>query len=450
MRLLHRRLPIVVATLLLAATLAGCGDGGAAQNHSATPSPTINTKGAATPGPSPSPETLPYTFPSAWQNAAGPLAIEGPSGFAFAPSNQQIGYACASGPTPFNVTTDGGATWRGVTGAPFTNCASIFVDQQDPGDVFATQSVPYPANPAQSSDQLWRSRDGGATWQKLGAVTGTGFPLGWQNIAVVGSRLIGAVFVNGEGLLQNPIYYSDDGGMTWQNLAQSLANQGQGYTLDGFTAVNSTIYIEGAAGSSPAGLSAWPSARGRPTPRRAASQRVNLSGNPPSTEQFWRSTDGGNTWAPVWASLGLTSGLPTFVRAANGAGYYALAITGQASYDNGNVNDATLSWSDDGGVTWRKLPDIRGIEGDFVVGGGFESMIAPDGTVFAAGQHAQAGYGDDAGIFVIHPNSAAPAWSPLAPGGVQFWQATITATGARLWGVGSFSRDAVLKYVDVA
>ncbi len=85
-----------------------------------------------------------------------------------------------------------------------------------------------------------------------------------------------------------------------------------------------------------------------------------------------------------------------------------------------------------------------------MIGASSSFALAPDGTVFAAAQHDPQSYGDDTGIFMIHPNDGAPAWTPLAPGGVHCWQATVTPAGLRLWGVGAFGSETRLKYVDVA
>jgi len=462
MRLSHTCVLIALALCLALANLTGCGAAGrTAHQTGAAPTPTVNLKGATTPGPAPTPEIPPYAFPASWQKVSGPLDTGKQVGYDFAPTNQQIGYACAYNPTPFNATTDGGATWRPVPGAPFSSCGAVFVDQQDPNDVFVTQSVPFPPNPPQTQDQLWRSRDGGATWQKLGMITGTGMPLGYANLAVVGSRVISSVYVNGEGGLANSLYVSDDGGMTWRPFAQSVASQQ--YQLSQFVTAGSTIYIQGvrsngASGCMPQSRVARRTAFAGCLPQSGVTRssamagyrrRVALSGSPVNSELYWQSTDGGATWTRAWANSALPNGLPTFVRAANGSGFYAVAITATNIYDGGNANDATLSWSSDGGATWTHLPSMRGLEGGYVIGGGFMPVIAPDGTVFAAADHAGLGYGDDAGVFVIHPTAAAPAWTPLAPGGVQFRLSTTTSTGVRLWGNGATNDDQYFQYVDV-
>ncbi len=413
--------------------LAACGGQGhaSAENASATITATTNPKYSSTPALIPTPTLTPrppYAFPGAWRNTPGSLLLAGPNTYAFAPSNQQVGYACAgatSTSAKLDVTRDDGASWQVSQGQP-GGCGSVFIDAQDANDVFVPQGS--------SPDQLWRSRDSGATWQALGGIPSvdTG-PLGWADVAVIGSRLIASVAITGENSIQNPLLYSDDGGATWQQLAQSVANQPPGYTLTSqFAVVSSTISISGYQGTGTGGLS-------------------KLSGSPPGSADYWQSTDGGNTWSPVWKTAPIGT-FPIFTRSATGSNYYAIStVTTQIGSGEGSIEDTTVQWSANGGASWENLPDLRGAENGYVVGGAPDSSqiaLAPDGTVFLAAQHTPNG-GDDAGIFFINPNDPNPAWRPLVSGRVQWWQATVTSGGLRLWGIGSYGGDTYLKYVDV-
>jgi hypothetical protein len=319
----------------------------------------------------------------------------------------------------------------------------------DSRDVFVAEPVPYPGNPSQGEDQLWRSRDGGASWQKLGMVQGVKEPLGWSNLAMVDGRLIGSVQINGEGNVQNPLYVSDDGGLTWQPLANSVARQG--YSFSEFAATDSIIFISGIQGVGSAGLRS-----GEPPERDPLSTPWHLlplrrfSGNPQPT-LYWRSVDGGVSWSRIT----LPGGLPLLVRSSAGSGYYGLSSASQQTGDvNGSpIYDTTYWWSagiGSGTASWTRLPALSGIEHGYVIAGSSIAALAPDGTVFVAAQHDVESYGDDAGVFLLHPGIPSGTWQPVVAGRVQYWQAVVISPGLRLWGVGAFESDQGLEYVDIS
>jgi hypothetical protein len=395
----------------------------------------------------------PYTLPYTWKtSASGSLHIGNPLGYKFAPTNSKLGYACTTGSPPFHVTSDGGSTWSTPPAVPFSSCDGVFVPDLDSRDVFVAEPVPYPSNPSQGEDQLWRSRDGGASWQKLGMVQGVQEPLGWSNLAMVQGRLIGSVQINGEGYIQNPLYVSDDGGLTWQPLANNVASQG--YSLSQFAATDSVIFISGTQGVGSAGLSA----SGLParTPLIKTEHLVpdsplrRFSGNPQPT-LYWRSVDGGVTWSRIT----LPGGLPLLVLSSAGSGYYGLSSASQQTgdVDGSLVYDTTYWWSagiGSGTASWTRLPSLSGIEHGYVIAGSDIAALASDGTVFVAAQHDVQSYGDDAGVFLLHPGVPSDTWQPVVAGRVQYWQAVVISTGLRLWGVGALGSDQGLKYVDIS
>ncbi|MGH2503007.1 MAG: hypothetical protein ACRDID_10870, partial [Ktedonobacterales bacterium] len=245
-------------------------------------------------------------------------------------------------------------------------------------------------------------------------------------------------------------FSSSDGGMTWKPFAQGVANQG--YTIGGgFTLIGSAIYIGTTRGTNPGGQEPqlWADRGGaRPNLRLLAEP---LSGQPVS-QVFWRSLDGGATWSQVTLPSANLNGVTVYGMNLYATGQYALAVAeADISSDNQNsLYDAQIWWSADSGATWKRLPDMRGLENGYVIAGGESGVaLAPDGSVIATAQHATQSYGDDAGIFRIQPGAASPAWTPLAAGRVQDWQISQTATGLRLWGVGSFESDTHLKYVNL-
>lgn len=439
---------------LLCLALAACG--GATAQHSPTPPPptaTINTKGAE-PNPTPYATTPPpYAFPAAWVNAPGlpQMSASGPFGlaYAFAPSDGRVGYLCATDGLLY-ATRDGGASWSQLHLSATTGCGAIFIDAHNASDLFIGAPSVAQTNGFPTSEDLWRSQDGGASWSKLGGVQKPTDPrLGWSQLAVVGSRLIGAVQVNQEGYIQNSLFVSSDGGATWQHFAQWVANQG--YTIGGgFTLLGSAIYIGTTKGTNPGGME--PRLWARSSAQSAAHPlAAPLSGQPVS-QVFWRSLDGGTTWSQATLPSANVNGVTVYGANLYATGTYALAVA-EADISNGGQNslyDAQIWWSADSGATWKRLPDMRGLQNGYVIAGGESGVaLAPDGSVIATAQHTTPSYGDDAGIFRIQPGAASPAWTPLAPGAVQDWQISQSATGLRLWGVGSFESDTHLKYVNV-
>lgn len=430
-------LPILAALTL---TLSACGGTASARTSpTATPFATP-AKGAGGDTPTTTAAPLPYTFPVAWRDAPGLPLVDDPAAtaYAFAPSNALTGYACVGKVGALYVTRDGGDTWQARRISAFAGCGDLFVDAHDASDLFTQTPTAATTNGIPNGVDLWRSRDGGATWTKLGAAPSNGLRLIWGAVAVFGSRLIGQVYVNQEGFIQNSLYASADGGATWRPFAQSVANQG--YTVSSFTIINSAIYIESTKGTSPGGMQQRLSPGAHPL-------AAPLSGQPPVSPTWWRSLDGGATWRQVTlpgASLQATL-------AVGGQRTYALSVTGKdvAPAGQPTIYDAVIWWSADGGATWKKLPDMTGLERGFVIGGS-PVALAPDGSVYAKAQHDPQGSGDDAGVFRIQPGDAVPTWQPLAPGGTQAFAANATPAGLRLWSIGVVESDSYLKYLNVA
>lgn len=440
---------------LLCLALAACGGQAGAQGaqnaaHKASPTATSSSRGlGATPAP-PGQVPLPYPLPATWQVASGLSQVEaaGPIAYAFAPSNGAFGYLCASTSGAVYTTSDGGQSWHPLSSVPFTGCERISIDAQDATDVFVQSPTAAQTNGIPNGVDLWRSRDGGTTWRKLGGVTGTGFRLSWADLAVVGSQMIGQVSIDEEGSLPDYLYASSDGGYTWGPFAQSVANQG--YTVSSFSALGSAIYISSMKSLGPSGMSAPIRSTATHSSHSAVrSLDAPLSGQPPNPTVFWRSLDGGATWSQVTLPGATLYATPR----SDGAGAYALSVTtiDVSTQSQTPLSDAEIWWSADSGATWSRLPDMQGLENGYVLGGGayWGIALAADGAVFASAQHAADGAPDDAGIFYIQPGDPTPLWRPLAAGGVQGWQPSVSIIGLRLWGVGANQSDMRLRYVDV-
>lgn len=123
-------------------------------------------------------------------------------------------------------TTDGGRTWRRTLYlGPSSGASDVAIDPGNPNLVFAGiwqfRRVPWSFSSGGALDGLFRSRDGGTTWQRL---RGNGLPsgdMGRIGVGVLGSRVY-ALIQSKQGVL----WRSDDGGSHWRLMTRdTLVNQ---------------------------------------------------------------------------------------------------------------------------------------------------------------------------------------------------------------------------------
>lgn len=135
--------------------------------------------------------------------------------------------------------TDGGRSWTKVLPKEGSLPASdLYMDFADPQIVFALLGTGggfgAAAQPDMGGTGIFKSTDGGATWQP---VPGTGLPEGARITALTyasgthGQRLYavattGAGRGAGRGAVSRALYRSDDGGQTWQFGTRQLASGG--------------------------------------------------------------------------------------------------------------------------------------------------------------------------------------------------------------------------------
>lgn len=434
---------VSVALLALMTLLAACGQTTTSATNGADASPrALKTPSATSGTPSPTAVSLPYTFPKQWlpapDNADLPSQI---GGLAFSMSSPQTGYVCgtssaatsannSSATPPFVATTsNGGQTWRTVAGSATRakSACSLFIDQNNANDIFAVAGDQHGQLP------LYRSQDGGVSWKPINQPTVTGMNTSVLQVAVVGSRLIALIAVNGEGNLSQPLYASDDSGVSWNPI--DLTVHGVAVEISGQLWFDGPALIIEAAPSCAQGCGyALPLGN-----RRTATTLLGepFSSQPPSPNYYYQSTDGGRTWTPFTTPVGNLSNL-TFTRSADGSTTYALGTA--LAVPNQPAATSVAFYSTDGGAHWRQLPTLAGVENGYLDPGSLGAIgafVFPDGSVATTAFHGSGLNNDsDAGAFLMRPGDTTPTWRPLilrVDG--NFWQTVPMATGVRVWQV---------------
>jgi photosystem II stability/assembly factor-like uncharacterized protein len=160
------------------------------------------------------------------------------------PTNPDVVYACALGHAygpqqerGVYRTTDGGATWQRILFVdPHTGCADLAMDATDPDVLLAgmwqLEITAWNLASGGPGSGVFRSRDGGATWQRLAGhgLPAAGTALGKVAVAIAPSnpdRLYALIEQRDPTL-----YTSRDGGQTWQIVSRNhdMAERAPYYT----------------------------------------------------------------------------------------------------------------------------------------------------------------------------------------------------------------------------
>ncbi len=143
------------------------------------------------------------------------------------PSNPDIVYACALGRTTGPQqergvfrTTDGGKSWQRVLFVdPNTGCSGLSLDPKDPNVLLAgmwqVEMHTWAMFSGGPGSGVYRSKDGGATWQHLEGHGLPTSPVGKIDVAIApsnGRRMFALIQTPNQGSL----WRSDDGGDTWK------------------------------------------------------------------------------------------------------------------------------------------------------------------------------------------------------------------------------------------
>jgi len=231
-------------------------------------------------------------------------------------------------------TTDGGNNWKPVTDGQISSASvgAVQVCEANPDVVYIGTGETQLRGNVQQGDGVYRSDDAGLTWEHLGLVE-------TQNIARIRIHPddcdVAWVAAFGKHSTENPergVYKTTDGGASWElTLFKSPAAGAADLVVDPNDpdVLYATIW------------EAWRKSWGL------------SSGGADSG--LWKSTDGGETWTDITATLGLDPPSPI--------GKMGVAVSG-ANSDRVWVivehePDGGVYRSDDGGRTWEHVNDER-------------------------------------------------------------------------------------------
>lgn len=234
-------------------------------------------------------------------------------------------------------TIDGGKTWNPIFDKQrFLAIGDIELDPQNPNIVYVGTGDPNVSSYPFIGDGLWRSPDGGRTWQAMGLEAGRIITKIIPHPTQSNTLYVAVLGLPFQRTTDRGVYKTVDGGRTWQ---KSLFVSDQSGIIDMEIAPNdpNTLYAV-----------SWD---------RVRNNRESMITGP--NGRVWKTTNGGQTWAA------LENGLPTGQQ-----GRIGLAIDGKdanhlvASYITLNATFSTIYETRNAGQQWSQVA-LKGLDRSF-------------------------------------------------------------------------------------
>ena len=316
------RAACLLAALLL---LTGALPRAARARQAATPSPQAAQSPAAN-----SPARRPFA-PLAYRQI-GPWRGGRSAAVAGVPTQPFVYYFGATGGGVWK-TTDGGVTWEPLGEGTFKtgSVGAVAVSESDPNVVYVGMGEQTLRGNVSHGDGMYKSTDAGKTWKKLAGLDDTRHisrvRIHPRNPDLVYVAAIGHAFGPNE---QRGIFRSKDGGRTWEKILYRGPQAG-GIDLT-FDPSNASVMY----------ASLWQVIR-RPWGFE--------SGGPASG--LFKSTDGGDTWVDLTRNAGLPRGMVGKI------GVAASAAAPERVWAIVEAEDGGVFRSENGGATWTKVNEAR-------------------------------------------------------------------------------------------
>ena len=295
-------------------------------------------------------------------------------------------------------TTDGGTTFNSIfDGLGTLSIGALALDPRDSNILYVGtgEANPGGGSTTQPGDGVWKTTDGGATWQHLGL--DNTFEIGRivvdpKNPSNVFVAAMGALFFHN---VDRGVYRSQDGGLTWTKVL---------FVSDGAGAIDLAIDP------------VTPTRVFAATWERQRTPSARIYGGPGSG--LWRSTDGGTTWTE------LAGGLPASSTNPGRIGVVVAPSSPSTVYTIFSKTDFSLDGvfrSTDSGTTWTRqtvtsLASIIGAQcywsGRMFVHPTNPSDLWVDGVGLA---HSTNGGGSFTSISGLHADQHAQWFSPANP-----------------------------------
>ncbi len=229
---------------------------------------------------------------------------------------------------------------------------------------YSTPVLGYGLSPEFASDSTvfaatWgdvlRSIDGGETWRKTGAASGS-VPGFFYRVAAAPDFTSSGLVLAGSGYYGERLYVSRDAGETWEDAQDVAAAQGIAFSPD--FASDQTVFTAGGTGISKSenGAVSWTAVLNTNvqslaiSPGFAGDQTLFAGGaNGSGTANFYRSVNGGSSWTSRTIAVGVK-----FINALVPSPAYASDQTLFAG------TNAGLYWSSDSGDSWLPVDAYAG------------------------------------------------------------------------------------------